>query len=396
MNKLGYNHKIPSKNTKDSKYWTNTILPLIESGHLESSISNSYRYPNRIGLYPGLSCQFFCNFCGRNYNSSYSKSYGEKGYGVFQKIIDEDPREGNWKDRFRISGGLEPLTNPSIGNIVEYGNKNNFKMQMYTNGYALSERFLEKQKGLLDLEVLRFSLYGFDSNSYTEVTKIEKSFNRVKENIRNFLKNNDKTTVGVNWIILPGKGSILPKVFDLIEDINSTQSQKIEFITLREDFSQNVSYLGHHERSELIDIFAKIEERCKKSPYLKDLHIDYGYQLEPIRQKNPAGPLHMANYKQMNRYGFPQIATTVDSKGNMYVYHESGFLDRPGSERYIIGNVLENSIEKVVKNHLAGKGITPKPFDVGFLDAFDHLITIVLNQCKDNPKWFEELGKCWK
>ena len=396
MNRLGYNHNTTPKSLNGSKYWTNTILPLIESGHLESSIKNSYCYPNRIGLYPGLSCQFFCNFCGRNYDSSYSKSYSKKGYGVFQKLIDEDPREGNWQDRFRISGGLEPLTNPYIGDIVEYGSKNEFKMQMYTNGYALTEKFLDKQKGLLDLEVLRFSLYGFDSNSYTEVTKIEKSFHKVKNNIRQFLKNNDNTKVGVNWIILPGKGSELPKVFDLIEDINSTQDQKIQFITLREDFSQNASYLGHIERTELVNIFAKIEERCKKSPHLKDLHIDYGYQLEPIRQGSPAGPLYMANYKQMNRYGFPQIATTVDSKGNMYVYHESGFLDRPGSERYIIGNVLEHCVEKVVKKHLSGKGVTPKPFDVGFLDAFDHLITIVLDQCNNNPNWYKDLESRWK
>ena len=399
MSRLGYKHNssLDSTSSKnDSKYWTNTIVPLIESGHLKNAIENTYVYPNRIGLYPGLSCQFFCNFCGRNYNSSYDKSYGKRGYEVFQKIIDEDPREGNWQDRFRISGGLEPLTNPYIGNIIEYGSINGFKMQLYTNGYALSEKFLEKQKGLLGLEVLRFSLYGFDTQSYGDVTKIEKSYSKVKENIRQFLKNNNKTKVGVNWIILPGKGQELQKVFDLIEDINSTQNNKIQFITLREDFSQNTSYLAQEERYQLIDIFQKIEARCQKSPDLKHLHIDYGYQLDPIRRGNPSGPLHMATYKQMNRYGFPQIATTVDSKGNLYVYHESGFLDRPGSERYIIGNITTDTVENIVKNHLSGKGISPKPFDVGFLDAFDHFITIVLEQCKNSSNWIETLEKNWK
>jgi dTDP-4-amino-4,6-dideoxy-D-glucose ammonia-lyase len=394
--RLGYTYeKNPHVN---SKYWTNTILPLLQSGHLEAAVDNKYVYPHRIGLYPGLSCQFFCSFCGRNYNAEYSKSIAMQSFDVFKKVIDLDPRDhNNWQDRFRISGGLEPLTNPMIGNIISYGKTNNFNMQMYSNGYAMSPRFLEQQPGLFDLEVLRISMYGVDENSYAKVTKNSKGYKIVKENIRNFLKQNTRVKVGINWIILPGHSDDLILLFDLIEDINSTQEQKIQFITLREDFSQSSSYISNEERKKLHDIFLKCEERCAGSPDLRQLHIDYGYQLDPVRQGQPAGPLKMANWNQLNHYGFPQISTTVDSLGNLYVYHESGFIERAGSDRYIIGNIINNNIEEIIKKHLSSKGIKPKPFDVTFLDAFDHLITLVLDDAKNNVNgWKDHIKTKWQ
>lgn len=393
--RLGYTHT--KTQHLSSKYWDNTISPLVKSGHLEAAIKNTYIYPNRVGLYPGLNCQFFCNFCGRNYDAKYDSSYAKKSVDVFKKVMDEDPRDrDNWQDRFRISGGLEPLTNPYIGDIISYGANNEFNMQLYTNGYALNKKLLDRQPGVLDLEMIRVSLYGHNEHSYQLVTKIPKSYEIVKENLRNFLQTAESTKVGVNWIILPGHGKDLYNVFDMIEDINSTQDKKIQFITLREDFSQSASYLSDKEREDLVEIFLDIEDKCAKSNALKDLHIDYGYQLHPIRNGNPDGPLKMSTYNQMNRYGFPQVATALDSKGDLYVYHETGFIERPGASRYIIGNILDHRVEDIVKYHLAGKGITPKPFDISFLDAFDHLITLVLDQAKDQEDWISVLEEHWK
>ena len=393
--RLGYTHE--KDNSHASKYWTNTILPLVKSGHFEAAVKNQYVYPNRIGLYPGLNCQFFCNFCGRNYNAKYNTKFAAQSLEVFQRVIDEDPRDSqNWKDRFRISGGLEPLTNPNIGEIINYGFQNGFNMQMYTNGYALSENFLNKQLGIFKLEVMRVSLYGHDEHSYTQVTKMPRSYQTVKENIRKFLQIKQNTKVGVNWILLPGHGNDLYALFDLIEDINSTQKEKIQFVTLREDFSQNASYLSNSERTELYEIFKNIEKKCSDSSDLQHLHIDYGYQLDPVRKGEPDGPLKMSLYNQMNKWGFPQIATALDSKGDLYVYHETGFIDRPGADRYIIGNIHDTTVEKIVKKHLSGKGIVAKPFDVNFLDAFDHLITLLLYQTNGKDNWLEILENTWK
>lgn len=394
--RLGYKHE------KDkfiaNRYWNNTIYPLLKNGSLKHAVEGTYAYPNRIGLYPGMTCQFFCSFCGRNYNAKYEQKDIEQSFEVFKKVIDQDPKQDQyWQDRFRISGGLEPLTNPHIGKIISYGNNNGFNMQMYTNGYALSEKFLEQQQGIFDLEMMRISLYGHDSESYYKVTKNKKGYDIVKENLKTFCKLvpqvKSKIKLGVNFIILPGHSQDLLSVFDMVNEVNSVSDFKISFITLREDFSQSANYISNEERSKLHDIFLQIEKDS-------DIHIDYGYALHNVRHGIINGPIAMATHDQMDRYGFPQIATSVDSLGNFYVYHESNFLERPGSTRYIIGNIIEQSVEDIVRDHLAGKGIKPQPFDVGFLDAFDHTTTLLIHEAQQyrlqGLDWEQELEKKWK
>ena len=411
--RLGYKHEKQSDAIAD-RYWNNTVLPLLNNDSLEHAINGTYAYPNRIGLYPGINCQFFCTFCGRNYNAKYTKNTADKSFLTFQKVIDQDPKTGQWEDRFRISGGLEPLTNPYIGRIISYGNDNGFKMQMYTNGYALTPKFLEKQMGILDLEVMRVSLYGHNQTSYANVTKNNKAYNRVIKNLKDFCKivdiGDSNIKLGVNWIILPGHSGDLISVFEMIREINSVSDTKISFITLREDFSQSNNYISDIEREVLHKTFCLIEQMCGRDDALKDLHIDYGYALYPVRHGFNIGPLKMATYDQLGKHGFPQIATAVDSLGSLYVYHETGFLERPGSDRYIIGNIHTdwdaqitstlNSIEQITRNFLKSNGIKPLPFDVGFLDAFDHTVTLLINESKEYMEqglnWKEALEEKWK
>jgi TDP-4-amino-4,6-dideoxy-D-glucose deaminase len=345
-----------------------------------------------------MTCQFFCTFCGRNYNAKYQSQDIDKSFEVFKQIIDQDPKQGEfWQDRFRISGGLEPLTNPHIGKIISYGNSQGFKMQMYTNGYALSKNFLQKQQGILNLEVMRISLYGYDQESYYRVTKNKKAFDIVVKNLKDFCKQvpstGSKIKLGVNWIILPGHSEDVRSVFKMIKEINSVSDFKISFITLREDFSQSNNYISNEEREKLHNIFLEVEQDT-------DVHIDYGYALHSVRHGKPTGPLKMATHEQMDKHGWPQIATSIDSLGNLYVYHETGFLDRPGSDRYIIGNIKNSSVTDIVKKHLLGPGIKAQPFDVSFLDAFDHTTTLLLYEAKQYKKtnydWKQELEKRWK
>ena len=122
--------------------------------------------------------------------------------------------------------------------------------------------------------------------------------------------------------------------------------------------------------------------------------------LHSVRHGRPTGPIKMATHEQMDKHGWPQIATSIDSLGNLYVYHETGFLERPGSERYIIGNIKDSSIADLVKKHLLGNGIKSKPFDVGFLDAFDHTTTLLIHESKKYKEqgidWKQELERKWK
>ena len=48
--------------------------------------------------------------------------------------------------RFYLSGGLEPLTNPGLAEVVRYAAGFGHRMQLYTNAMMLTSRFLAKKR----------------------------------------------------------------------------------------------------------------------------------------------------------------------------------------------------------------------------------------------------------
>lgn len=370
-----------------SKYWINTIKPLLVNGSLHAAINREYMYPNRIGLYTGTSCMFYCNFCGRNPVAKYEKKYQNIGFNVFRQIIDQDEKtDPFWENRFRISGGLEPLTNPWLGNIITYGSQRGYRMQLYTNGFLLTDSYIKEHIGLLDCYATRISLYGVDAESAFRVTRNEHSFDNIIKNVITYINAAPDTKVGLNWIILPGHSRDVLKLIDVVDYINSHAKRPVDFITVREDHSQNVRVISDEERNHLMEIFNKVMEfKHHKWP---TTHWDFGYALDPLLHGKNLGGLEMVSWKELVPEGFPQVANAVDCKGDLYLYHESGFLDRPGSSRYIIGNVINSSVAEVVRTHVeSSKKIRPMPPDVGYLDAFDHVVSKLINQARDDAAY---------
>lgn len=123
--------------------------------------------------------------------------------------------------------------------------------------------------------------------------------------------------------------------------------------------------------------------------------MDLGYALHPLSQGGAATPLEMVEERAMRPTGYPQISVVVDLLGDVYLYREAGFLERPGATRYVIGRVTpEHSLERVVAEFLAsGRTIEAGPGDTGFFDIFDHVVTHMLNQADDDEAFgipFEE------
>jgi len=272
---------------------------------------------------------------------------------------------------------------------VSYGAKKGFPMEMKTNGFSLTPEFLVKQPGILDLSVLRISLYGVNQESTLEVTKNPKGFERVKNNIINFLNLKTKIKLGLNYVILHNNLEDVLLLLDYIEDVNSKSQNQVDFLTLREDFSPEAKTLSIDERKKLLGIFNQIDKKLK-SPNLNKLHIDYGYALESIKQNRKSlDPLKRIEHTEMRPKMFPQLSIMIDPKGDVYGYHEATFLDKEGSERYCIGQVSENeNLEQVIKKFVEkNKGVEPLPMDISYLDAYDHIITILLNQADKDKKF---------
>jgi len=384
---------------RNSQYWNNTIIPLTQSGTVDRVLNNEYGYPLRIGLHIGQSCMFWCHFCGRNMdtNASYKKKSLRATTPDLVNLLQTAPNNDPY--RFYLSGGLETLTNPDLMKLITAGYERGFKFSLYTNGFLLNKKYLDNNPELWNLEVLRVSLYGSDAEVYEQVTKHPEGFKRVKQNVIDFLKyrkhNNKTLRFGFNYIILPGLEEDLLKVLDLIEEINKEADDQIDFITLRENFQKPNEAETFGDREKLKRVFEIVEQR-RTSKHLDKVHIDYGYALNALRQGVDTPTMHCITDEQMLPKGFPQVDVVVDAYGHVYLCREAGFLDRPGNDRYIIGQVnSENSIESVIDNWIKnGKPINIQAGDTEFMDSYEHIVALVIRQTKADREFgiHETLG----
>ena len=372
---------------RNAQYWNNTIIPLTQSGTVDRVINNEYGYPLRVGLHIGQSCMFWCHFCGRNMdtNAAYKKPQLRATTPDLVNLLQTAPNNDPY--RFYLSGGLETLTNPDLMKLITAGSERGFKLSCYSNGFLLNEKYLNNNPELWDLEVLRISLYGSDAEVYEQVTKHPQGFKKVKQNVIDFLKyrkrNNKTLRFGFNYIILPGLEDDLLKVLDLIEEINQTADDQIDFITLRENFQKPNEADTFGDREKLKRVFEIVEQR-RTSNHLDNLHIDYGYALNALRKGIDTPTMHCITDEQMLPKGFPQVDVVVDAYGSVYLCREAGFLDRPGNDRYIIGQVnSENSLEEVIQNWIQhGSPIDIQPGDTEFMDSYEHIVALVIKQTK--------------
>ena len=372
-----------------SAYWLNTIIPLTTSHHFQAALDNKHAYPNRIGLHPGMSCMFYCHFCPRNYYANYTRPQADHGLSVFKRLIDEDPRDTqDWPDRFRISGGHEPLTNPHVPELISYATQQGFRMQLYTNGHNLTKTWVAKNPSIWDLHALRVSMYGVDDASYESTTKKAGSFDIVRQNIIDFLSEararGSKMKFGINWIILPGQTKNVIKLINLIKEINQTSRRSIDFLTLREDYSPEQVGLSREDRLDLIEIFdwIKVEQRAGNL----STKIDYGYALTPLLTGyTDFGNIMRTNHQMMDHKGFPQLSLQVDNLGDAYVYHGTAYLGKPGADRYIIGRLGERGLDEIVRSHIEGNShFIYGEGDLEYLDSFDNAATLLLDQIRSD------------
>ena len=333
-----------------SPYWK-TLLPIIKSGAIQAALAGVYKYPYRINLYPGTSCMFECLYCGRNYDAVIKKSKN-----IYKQIIEQD--DGKDKNRFGITGGLEPLTSPYINDICKDLIDKGYKSRMVTNGFLLNDKILSKNPYINSLDHLRISLYGLDNEEYVATTRHKLGWQVVKENLTNYNKRDDKTKLFLNYVLLPDNFENLHSIINYIQDIGG-----IENLSLREDFSFQYEI---NNRNKLKDSLLLFDEKIKNM----NITIDYGYALQQLLNGEDA-ILMRVTHKELRPKQSPQVKICVDPNGNIYSYMEAGFVDRPGAIRHALGNIINSSVEQELKKQIE---ITPLPDDIQSLDAYNHLI----------------------
>ena len=384
------------------KYW-NTILTHVSSGNISKVLNYEYALPFRLTLFPGMSCMYYCGFCGRNQQASYKP--GEvlvSGAKKFKDAISGLPKGS----RISISGGLEPLTNFKLGEIITHAKKLGYKVPLITNAHMLTPKYVAMQPGLWDLDSLRVSLYGTDQESTFNVTRHPQAYEMVKGNIIEFLKERNKRKsnlkVGLNYIILPENMHTILPLLDYINEVNSKvdNGPGIDFLTIREDFGSVTEieddvdksvegrkyylegFLTEEQRQELISLFAEFNKRREKE--CPDMHVDFGYAMAALGEGILGKPLARVKGTQMRKSGYPQLSVAMDSHGDIFLYKEAGFLDRPENQKFIAGRITEDkSMADILKEFIASRKIIDlDKSDDRFMDSYDHLITLLVNQAE--------------
>ncbi|WP_432158498.1 dTDP-4-amino-4,6-dideoxy-D-glucose ammonia-lyase [Streptomyces sp. bgisy153] len=371
-----------------AKYWANTVLPLERAGAFDAVLENRPSFPSRIGLYPGPTCMFRCSFCVRVTGARYQTTSLPEGNAALASVIEEAPTADPFT--FYVSGGLEPLTNPGLGDLISRAAERGFSVPLYTNSYALTEHTLRRQPGLWRAFSIRTSLYGTDEEEFRMTTTRAGAFERVTKNIQDFLRlraeRHEPVRVGLNYVVLPGRASRVVKVIEYIARLNAAAPVRpVDFLTLREDYSgRPEGVLSESDRSELLDALCLAEERARE--LTPTLDIDLGYALHSVRAGAP-GQLPMPSHTMIRPRGYPQVSVVTDLLGDVYLYREAGFPDLPGARRYVIGRVQagKTSLSDIMETHAAkDEGTDPRDGDQAFLDAFDQVVTARMRQLESD------------
>lgn len=369
------------------QYWTNTILPLEDKGVLDAVLEGRPAYPSIVGLYPGPTCMFRCHFCVRVTGAKYAATALRPGTDALAKVIDEAPTSDPYM--MYMSGGLEPLTNPQLGELAARAAGRGFKVTLYTNSFALTEQTLERQPGIWDLAAIRTSLYGLNDEEYEETVGKPRAFGRVRNNLSRFLQLRAKyghgTRLGLNYLILPRRAHRLTALVEfLLELRGASPAGGVDFLNLRQDYSGRADgELDRVDRDELLEGLGRFDEMIAAE--LPELHVDYGYALNSMRYGVEA-QLPRITAAQMRPKAHPQVSVQVDLLGDVYLYREAGFPDLPGATRYICGRVDDrHGLGRVVDDFVRhGKGISAAEGDQYFLDGFDQVVAARLNQMTDD------------
>tara|TARA_Y100001963_G_scaffold63774_1_gene88816 strand:+ start:4 stop:1128 length:1125 start_codon:yes stop_codon:yes gene_type:complete len=346
---------------------------------------------------------YYCGFCGRNQKAKYKGSVTKEGNQRFKDIISSMPKYST----LSISGGLEPLTNSGLGDIISHAKSEGHRVPLITNGHMLTPKYLEKNPGLWDLDSLRISLYGTNEESTYFVTRNKKAYHMVKSNVVEFLKlrneMNPKLKFGFNYIILPENIDTILQLLDYINDINSKvdNGRGVDFLTLREDFGSVTEinddvdksvegrkyhldgFMTDEQREHLIDVFHEFNKR--KDKMCPDMHVDFGYAMVALGDGVLGKPLARVSGEQMRKSGYPQMSVAIDSLGDIFLYREAGFLDRPGNQKFVAGRIGEKSLEDTLKDFISNEvQVDRKESDSRFMDSYDHLMTLLVNQTESD------------
>jgi len=275
-------------------------------------------YPIYMEVSPVGSCNHRCVFCAYDYIGYPNRKLEKKR---FLEFLDECKEVGI--KSMLYAGEGEPLMHPDIDSFVLKTKSLDIDVGMFTNGELVVKRLSDEAIGAFTF--LRFSINGGDKESYKKIHKkdvFEKVIDNVRyvKNLKN--KNNLKTTIGVQFVLLPENINSIKNLISILRDID------IDYLSIKPFVLQNEQQ-GYRYNGFDIDL----------KEFFKELESMSTETFKVVARVNAFEKYGKRNYKHC--YGCNFI-TILDSRGNLITC-----LPYLGDENFMYGNIYINSFKEI-------------------------------------------------
>lgn len=350
---------------KSPFYYLTKVLERLsreEARTLEVLQSPSPKTPyETLELFISADCNVNCTFCYRR-----DRDYGDQrilGTDEFLAIVNEFADCGG--KQMDVSGGLEPLLSPAVGDVFRTGIARGLRVNLYTIGNALHNPKLAEP--LMQLSQIRVSFTAHDRESYVKMMGVD-HFDRVTTNLRALMQRKLETKsnvgIGTSYVVTPEVFRNIPKAVAFAMELG------MEFFDLRSVSVWAADDYSTEQRAELRDILDEVRRGQATGAHGK-LKISIADTFSTVT--NPAAnPLSHVNHELVNKLVHYRV--TVTPAGKVFPLNILGQPTRE-DERFLIGRVGAGDT-------LANAMQTRKwiPFEPDLLLAHDKTLIIALSK----------------
>ena len=226
--------------------------------------------PVTLEVHPAYPCNYKCSFCIDVWLKEVPSINGVKTNTDSKSMLTKknmvDIIDGCLELGIKgivLSGGGEPTINKNTEYLVHLAYKNNIKIGMFTNGYALNDSNISVY--VEGLTFLRFSFDSFDSKNYAKTKGVsEKAYFKVLENIDKCVKykkenNNVNCKIGIDFIIQPSSIHLITDIYDHCCTLNVDYIQFCDCVEQGYQFTEKVKRQILEEIGKCMKMNKKIE-----------------------------------------------------------------------------------------------------------------------------------------
>ena len=230
-------------------------------------------------------CNLKCKMCPLN--TGLKRKQGLLKFENFKYVFDQiKPAYLN------LTGIGEPFLNPDLFKIIKYAKNKKAMVKLDTNGTFLNKENIKK---ILDtkIDIISTSIDGADRKSYEKI-RIGSNFELVKKNIKNLIKERDKTKslseVHMFFVLQEDNMQGLPNFIKLAEELGVDYMAGSFVVSLGKNKNKRNKIFNHKENlKELIKKTKKLVQESKIDISIDPLleYLEYEGEKEFYNEKTP-------------------------------------------------------------------------------------------------------------